>query len=117
MRKLLLTGFLIVFLSVSCRERNRETMEQDSSEATMASEIGTDIPRAADVMLVTQPLIGGELYTSPDFKSTALAQFDTAQHIHVIDTTHPIFVRARIKKENTTLTGYIPKTILPDKKK
>ncbi len=117
MRNILLTGIIIASLSASCRERNRETMEQDSSEATVASETGINLAVAADVLMVAKPLIAGEMYVKPDFKSKALAAFDTSQHIHVLDTAHPIFVRARIKKDSTTLTGYIPKTILPETNK
>lgn len=92
-------------------------MDHDSSEATMASETGTEAPLPPDVLFSIKPLIGGELYAKPDFQSPSIATFDTAQHIHVLDSTHTIFVQARIRKDTSYLTGYIPKTILPEKNK
>ncbi|GAB3193980.1 hypothetical protein ABID22_000378 [Pontibacter aydingkolensis] len=116
MRILLLSGIIIVLLATACRENNREAIEQDSSEATMASETGKETPLPSDVLFATKPLIGGELYSKPDFQSTPVASFDTSQSIHILDSTHAIFVHARIRKDTSILTGYIPKTILPEKK-
>lgn len=92
-------------------------MEQDSSEATVASETGTNVPLPEDVLYATKPLINGEMYSRPDFESPALASFDTTQSIHILDSTNAIFVYARIKKDTALLTGYVPKTILPEQKK
>ncbi|MEJ8801209.1 hypothetical protein [Pontibacter sp. H249] len=116
MRKLLVPVFFIVLLAAGCRESNREPIGRDSSEATMASETGTETPLPTDVLFAVKPLISGELYTKPDFQSSSLASFDTSQSIHVLDSSHAIFVHARIRKDTSVLTGYIPKTILPEKK-
>ncbi|MBC5992704.1 hypothetical protein [Pontibacter cellulosilyticus] len=115
MRILLLSGFFVIILAASCRENKRNAVEQDASEATMASETGIDAPLPADVLFATRPLIGGELYAKPDFQSPSLTSFDTSQSIHVLDSTHAIFVHARIRKDTAVLTGYVPKTILPEK--
>ena len=116
MRILILKAIVLLLLSTACREKARETMEQDSSEATVASETGTKVPLPADVLFATKPLIAGELYAKPDFQSPSLASFDTSQSIHVLDSSHAIFVHARIRKDTSLLTGYIPKTILPEKR-
>ncbi|WP_299826424.1 hypothetical protein [uncultured Pontibacter sp.] len=116
MRKLILTGIIALVLNSSCRENSRGTIEHDTSEATVASETGTEAPLPAEVLLATKPLIAGQLYAKPDFQSASLASFDTSQSIHVLDTSDAIFVQARIRKDSSVLTGYIPKTILPEKK-
>lgn len=82
----------------------------------MASETGTEAPLPNDVLFATKPLIGGALYAKPDFKSPSVTTFDTSQNIYVLDSTHAIFVRARVRKDTAYLTGYVPKTILPEKK-
>ena len=117
MRKILVSGiFALLLCVVSCREGGRETIEQDSSEATVASETGEQAPLPADVIMVTKPLISGELYASPAFDSKTITSFDTSQQVQVLDTSHNIFVRARIRKDTISMTGYIPKTILPENK-
>ncbi|MFD2513061.1 hypothetical protein ACFSRY_04235 [Pontibacter locisalis] len=116
MRKLLIPFLSVLLLSVaSCRDSSHEEIEQDASEATVASETGEQAPLPADVIMVTQPLISGELYASPAFESKSITSFDTSQQIQVLDTSHNIFVRARIRKDTISMTGYIPKTILPEK--
>lgn len=117
MRILLQTGIIIILLATAaCSDNKREAFEQDSSKATVASETGKETPLPDDVLLSTKPLIAGQLYEKPDFKSTALASFDTSQIIYVLDSSDAIFVQARIRKDTSLLTGYIPKTILPEKK-
>lgn len=116
-RKVLVPGFFALLLCVvSCREGGRETIEQDTSEATVANETGEQAPLPADVIMVTKSLISGKLYASPAFESKAITSFDTSQQIQVLDTSHSIFVRAQIRRDTISMTGYIPKTILPEEK-
>jgi hypothetical protein len=82
----------------------------------MANRTDSKTPLPADVLLVTKPLISGQLYEKPSFESPTVISFDTSQVIQVLDTTHNIFVKARIRRDTTSRVGYVPKTILPEKK-
>ncbi|WP_347157336.1 hypothetical protein [Pontibacter chitinilyticus] len=113
MRKLALPLVFAALVLISCN-RNKNALEHDSSEATDASEAGED-PVPADVLLVTKPLISGHLYSRPSFEGMALAHFDTAQLIQVLDTSETIFVKARILKDTSSFTGYVSRAILPEK--
>ncbi|QCR25124.1 hypothetical protein C1N53_16510 [Pontibacter sp. SGAir0037] len=73
---------------------------------------GSEVP--ADVMFTTKPLISGDLYNQPSFESTSLVRFDASQEIQVLDTTDAIFIKARIAKDTTEITGFIAKAILPE---
>jgi len=115
MKKFLLSGVLVALtLAVSCNQ-NRNAAEHISSDATDASEAGITPPLPADVLLVTRPLINGQLYSRPSFEGMPLVHFDTTQQIQVLDTaSHAIFVKARIRKDTAAFTGYVSKAILPE---
>ncbi|WP_242921136.1 hypothetical protein [Pontibacter liquoris] len=115
MRKLLLLGALAALTLTAGCNRNKKNMVQHSSEATEASETGATPPLEADVLLVTHPLINGQLYNSPSFEGVSLIHFDTAQQIQVLDTSNAIFIKARIRKDTIAYTGYVSKAILPEK--
>lgn len=109
--------FLITLIvaTVACRDSSR-ALEQDASQATIASETGTSNPaNAADVLVVSKALISGELYESPSFESTVITQFDTSQQLFLLDTTDIMFVKARLFKGNKAHTGFVSKAILPEK--
>ncbi|WP_242926500.1 SH3 domain-containing protein [Pontibacter vulgaris] len=112
-KKTLFAALLILCVAIaSCKER--EGLKVDDSEATIASETGA-LPRlSADVLEVTQPLVSGRLYTSPDFESAVITNFDTAQEIQVLDTTNNLFIKARLHKDTSDFTGFVSKTILPE---
>ena len=116
MRKSLLLGVLVTLtMAVGCN-RNEDTAEENHySDAAAAGEADNVMPLTADVLLVTRALINGQLYSQPSFEGVPLARFDTAQQIHVLDTTSDIiFVKARIRKDTVVLTGYVSKAILPE---
>lgn len=115
MKKLLIYGVLVALtLTMSCNQ-NRDAAEHSSSEATDASETGIMPPLPADVLLITRPLINGQLYSRPSFEGIPLVRFDTTQQIQVLDTTsNTIFVKARIRKDTTAFTGYVSRAILPE---
>lgn len=69
----------------------------------------------ADVVATAKPLIGGILYSKPDFKSTTLVQFDTSQVIQLLDTSETMFFKARINRNQENYTGYISKAIIPER--
>ncbi|MCC9166476.1 hypothetical protein [Pontibacter harenae] len=101
----------IILIVASCSSRS---IEEDTSEATVANETGATAPIPSDVLLVTKPLVSGKIYTQPDFESQELASFDTSQTIHVIDTTHNLFVKARLVRDTTNVIGFVSRTILPE---
>ncbi|TPE45313.1 hypothetical protein [Pontibacter mangrovi] len=103
------------FLFCACSSNNGELQEQE--KATVASETGQAMPLPADVLYSTKSLINGKLYSKPDFKASPLAYFDTSQSIQVLDTTHTLFAKARIRRDTVQYVGYVPKTILPEQKK
>ncbi|MBD1398123.1 hypothetical protein H9Q13_13190 [Pontibacter sp. JH31] len=100
-------------LGTSCNTE-RGKMEADESEATMASETGAASQLGPDVIYVTKPLIGGEVYKTASFQATSLVYFDTTQLIQVLDTLDAIFVKARVQKDTTMYTGFVSKAILPE---
>ncbi|ARS36758.1 hypothetical protein [Pontibacter actiniarum] len=108
--------FTLALLCLSACSGNKDTDLEDE-QATVASETGAPTPLAPDVLYATKPLISSKLYSQPDFQASSLAYFDTAQQINVLDTAHAMFVKARIRQDTTTITGYVPKTILPERKK
>lgn len=101
----------LILAGTACQSN---TEKQDTSEATIATETGMPPVLPADVLSVTKPLIGGELYSKPDFDSPTLAHFDTAQQIQLLDTTGVMFLKVRIDKNAETFTGYISKAIIPE---
>jgi len=111
MRKLI--ALLSITVTIACNACQTESRHQDTSEATIASETGAPLP-PADVVAVTKPLISGELFSNPDFSSAKLVSFDTAQHIHILDTTGALFMKARVTRNSTSYTGYISKAIIPE---
>ncbi len=112
-KKILLPALVILCMCVaSCRQQ--EKLEIDDSEATMASETGATPPLPDDVLEVTHSLVSGQLYSHPDFQSSAIAHFDTTQEIQVLDTTNNLFIKARLRKDTTDVTGFVSKTILPE---
>lgn len=84
-------------------------------EATVAAEIGHPAPLPKDVIYAAYPLINGKLYSHPDFKAQTIIYFDTSQQVYVLDTANVMFVKARIRRDTTAYTGYITKTILPER--
>ncbi|WP_222619655.1 MULTISPECIES: hypothetical protein [Pontibacter] len=100
--------------TIACTACHSEPNNPDTSEATIASETGKPVALPTDVLLVTKPLIGGELYSKADFDSPTLTHFDTSQQIQLLDTTDVLFMKARLDKNSETFTGYISKAILPE---
>lgn len=88
--------------------------EEGQEEAIIASETGQPTPLPADVIYSAKPLINGKMYDQPNFEANSVAYFDTAQQIHILDTSNIMFVKARIQKDTSSYTGYVPKTILPE---
>lgn len=112
MRKSLLLGALVALLVTASCNQNENAAERDNQEATEA-DARPSLP--ADVLLVTRPLINGQLYDRPSFEGMVLARFDTAQHIQVLDTTSDaVFIKARIRKDTAAFTGYVSRAILPE---
>jgi hypothetical protein len=105
---------LRIAATLSCIACQPETEKQDTSASGVASKNGKPVSLPADVLLLTKPLISGELYSNPDFGSPSVARFDTAQQIQLLDTTDGLFMKARIYKNTQTFTGYISKAILPE---
>ncbi|MCX2741251.1 hypothetical protein [Pontibacter anaerobius] len=103
---------LAVFCLSACSGSGDYAHEE---EATVASETGQPAPLPADVIYVARPLISGKLYSQPDFEAGAIAYFDTTQRIFVLDTSNAMFVKARIRQDTSQHTGFVPKTILPDR--
>lgn len=108
--------FLTLLIFWSCSE-NPDKRQSHDDAATVASETGRRIPLPDDVMYATKPLIGGQVYSHPDFRSQTVAYFDTSQQIHVLDASDAMFVKARIQQDTSSYTGYVTKTILPERKK
>ncbi len=93
---------------------DKKFIGQDEAVATIASETGIPVPE--DALYTAKALISGKLYARPSFDGTVLAYFDTSQQLYVIDTTESVFVKARLRQDTVTHTGYIPKAILPELK-
>jgi len=115
MKTSLLLGLWAIFLFAACRKDARR-MDADHSQATVASETGAQPPLPDDVLMVTKPLISGQLYAKPSFESPAIAGFDTSHQLHVLDTTNSLFVKARVQKDTALFTGYVPRAILPERR-
>ncbi|WP_162428359.1 SH3 domain-containing protein [Pontibacter pudoricolor] len=109
-----LANALIIAATIVCQACQPDGEAQNISEATIASEAGKPTPLPDDVLSVTKPLIGGILYSEPDFNSPTIAHFDTAQQVQLLDTTDALFVKVRLSKNAETYTGYISKAILPE---
>ncbi|RIJ37862.1 hypothetical protein D1627_09650 [Pontibacter oryzae] len=88
-----------------------------SEEATVAAETGQAAPLPKDVIYAAHPLISGKLYSHPDFKAQTITYFDTSQQVYVLDTADVMFVKARVSRDTTSYTGYITKTILPERQR
>lgn len=114
MKKLLSLTLGILCLSACSGE---ESEDHENEAAAIASETGSTPPLPPDVLYAAKPLISGKLYSQPNFKASSTAYFDTSQQINVLDTAHTMFVKARIRQDTAVLTGYVPKTILPERKK
>lgn len=111
MKAILLVVLSAVLVSVSgCRENSGNG---DASGEIPGSEAGAGIP--ADVLLVTNAIVDGELYSRPSFNGISLTHFDTSHQIQVLDTTDQLFVKARLIKDTTAFMGYVSKAILPEK--
>ncbi|TXK47433.1 hypothetical protein FVR03_09560 [Pontibacter qinzhouensis] len=67
-----------------------------------------------DVISVTRPLIGGQLYDEASFEGTTLTSFESSQELQILDTSDVIFTKVRVLKEEKEYTGFIPKAILPE---
>lgn len=117
MLRFTLISLLSILLGLTACRENSRMLEQDSSEATIASETGeiNSDKLPADAVGVTKALINGVLYTGPSFKATTITQFDTSQQLILLDTTDILFVRVRLFKDTTAYTGYVSKAILPEK--
>lgn len=115
MHKLFLITTIVIFIAASGCNKKERIQDADGAEATIASETGQPMPLPPDAQSVTKSLISGQLYTEPDFNSPAVASFDTTQQIQVLNTDNQLFIKARIYKDTTAYTGYIPKAILPEK--
>lgn len=115
MRKILTSGLFIILLLAFACQGGENSVADDNSEATIASETGTT-PLPPDVLALTKPLINGALYNRPNFDAQMITHFDTSQQIQVLDTTDNMFIRARITKDTTELTGFVPRAILPEER-
>ncbi|WP_175537481.1 hypothetical protein [Pontibacter akesuensis] len=73
-------------------------------------------PLPPDAIYATRPLVSGKLYSRPDFKASTVVYFDTSQQVYILDTANVMFAKARMRKDTTSHTGYIPKTILPERR-
>lgn len=111
-----ITTFILIIINLwACTGENTNKRAAKFGDASEASTSDNSTELAPDVLVATKPLIGGQLYRGPSFESPTLANFDTSQLIQVLDTTHNIFVRARIRRDTVTMTGYVARTILPEK--
>ncbi len=101
-----------MLLAAAC---NQKTGKAENNRLNTVAAPEASEPVAADVLLVTHSPISGQLYSQPSPSGVPLIRFDTTQRIQVLDTTSDgVFAKARIRRDTTTLTGYIYKTILPE---
>ena len=107
-------NILLIVATIVCMACQPDGEQQNTSAATIAGENGASVSVPDDVLLVAKPLIAGELYSEPDFNSPTLTYFDTAQQVHLLDTSDALFVKVRLGKNAETYTGYISKAILPE---
>lgn len=105
--------FLAVLLLSACSSDGAGTNEQEQT-----SNAGPDqaTPLPPDAIYATRPLVSGKLYSRADFEASTVVYFDTAQEVYILDTANVMFAKARIRKDTTSHTGYIPKTILPERR-
>lgn len=101
----------LVLAAAACRDN---ASDQDTAEATTAGQTGGAGSLPDDVLLVTNAIVEGELYSRPSFNGLSVARFDTSHQIQVLDTTDQLFVRARVMKDTTAFMGYVSKAILPE---
>ncbi|GAB3823586.1 hypothetical protein [Pontibacter rugosus] len=106
--------FILAILCLSACSGSSDD-DHDKEKATVANETGQLMPLPKDVLYATKPLISSKLYSRPDFKASTVAYFDTAQQVHILDTANAMFAKARIQQDSTTYTGFVPKTILPER--
>jgi hypothetical protein len=106
-----LANALIIAATIVCQACQSDGEQQNTSEATIA---GEPVQLPDDVLSVTKPLIGGILYSEPDFNSPTITHFDTAQQVQLLDTADALFIKVRLSKNAETYTGYISKAILPE---
>jgi hypothetical protein len=114
MKRLLPPLFITALLAFSCNDGGR-LRSQDNTEATIANEAGRQAPIPKDVIYTSRSLINGKLYARPSFDGTIIAHFDTLQQLYITDTTHHVFVKARLQHDTTLITGYVSKAILPQR--
>ncbi|WP_276498696.1 hypothetical protein [Pontibacter litorisediminis] len=112
--KIPILATLTVLCLSACSGRDEHTHGEES--ATIASETGQPTPLPPDVLYMVKPLIGGKLYSQPNFEANSVAYFDTTQQIHILDTSNTMFAKARIRQDTAQYTGFVPKTILPEKR-
>ncbi|RAU84032.1 hypothetical protein [Pontibacter arcticus] len=99
---LILLNALLV--ATGCQDKNHTS---DTAQSINSEKLPDD------VIAAVKPLIHGNLYGTPDFEASIIASYDTLQTLYILDASDPLFVKARIKQDSL-LTGYIPKVILPD---
>ncbi len=108
---MMLSRSFIVAVFILCSACGSGTQDAENADTTITS----SQPADKDVVATTKPLISGELYSEPDFKSKSLVQFDTAQYVYLLEKNGEVFVKARIIKNDQTYIGYVSKAILPEK--
>ncbi|WP_235925827.1 hypothetical protein [Pontibacter burrus] len=110
MQKLIyLLGIMATIACIACSSDNSKPEPE-----TIAAHEGGTYALPADVLATAKPLIGGSLYSEPDFESVSLMHFDTAQLIQLLDTSNVMFFKARIYRNKENYTGYISKAIIPE---
>lgn len=113
--KLLLPPLLFTALFVfSCNDGNR-LKNQGNAETAIANDTDLLAPMPKDVIYTSQSLINGNLYARPSFDGTIIAHFDTSQQLYITDTSHQVFVKARLQHDTTLVSGYVSKAILPQR--
>lgn len=108
-----LLGLTATIACIACSPDNSKP-EQNEVPETIAMEDGGTYALPADVLATAKPLIGGSLYSEPNFESVSLIYFDTAQLIQLLDTSNVMFFKARIYRNKENYTGYISKAIIPE---
>ncbi|WP_187264001.1 hypothetical protein [Pontibacter beigongshangensis] len=85
-----------------------------SNTSTTDERTAADHSLPADVISITKPLVGGQLYDEASFEGATLTSFDNAQDLQILDTSDVIFTKVRVRKEEKVYVGFIPKAILPE---
>ncbi|MFT2007146.1 hypothetical protein ACMA1I_00590 [Pontibacter sp. 13R65] len=101
---LILYSVLFILLLTGCGGKSTD----DQANTTNRKEL------PADVISITKPLIGGQLYDEASFEGATITSFESSQDLQVIDTSDVIFTKVRVKKEEKEYVGFIPKAILPE---